>query len=211
MGLDPIPPRFFYFDLGNVLLKFDHRRAARQMAEVSGVPAERIWDVVFAGGLNEKIDAGELTTEEFYEQFCRELGCRPEKDALAYAASDIFELNYSMSAVLGRLAAARKRLGLLSNTCDMHWQYFGTGRYWFVPREFEAIVLSYRVQLMKPDPKIFLYAAELAGVRPEEVFYVDDMPQHVAGARAVGFDAVRYTTTAAFVADLAKRGVWLAY
>ncbi len=211
MGLDPTPPRFFYFDLGNVLLKFDHRRAARQMAEVCGLPVERVWDVVFAGGLNDKIDAGELTTEEFYELFCRELGCRPKLDALAHAASDIFELNYSMSAVLGRLMAARKRLGLLSNTSDLHWQFFGTGRYWFVPGDFEAIVLSYRVKLMKPDPKIFLHAAELAGVRPEEVFYVDDMPQHVAGARSVGIDAVQYTTTEAFVADLAKRGVRLAY
>ena len=132
------------------------------------------------------------------------MNCRPEPDALAYAASDIFELNYSMSAVLGRLIAARQRLGMLSNTCDMHWQYISTGRYWFVPNEFEAIVLSYRVQLMKPDPQIFLHAAELAGVRPEEVFYVDDMPQHVAGARAAGFDAVQYTTTPAFVAELAK-------
>src|SRR5580658_2291398 len=166
MGFDQTPPRFFYFDLGNVLLKFDHRRAARQMAEVSGVPAERIWDVVFAGGLNEKLDAGELTTAEFFEQFCRELKCRPDLDALAYAASDIFELNYSMSAVLGRLVGARKRLGLLSNTCDIHWQYFGTDRYWFAPKAFETIVLSYRVKMMKPDPQIFLHAAELAGVSP---------------------------------------------
>jgi putative hydrolase of the HAD superfamily len=204
-------PRFFYFDLGNVLLKFDHRRAARQMAEVAGVTPQQVWDVVFAGGLNDKLDAGQITTAEFYEYFCRELDCRPNLHALALAASDIFELNYSMSAVLGRLVAARKRIGLLSNTSDVHWQYFGAERYWFLPQVFETLVLSFRLQLMKPDPRIFLQAAEMAGVRPQEVFYVDDMPQHVAGARSVGIDAVQYTTTPTFIADLAKRGVRLTY
>jgi putative hydrolase of the HAD superfamily len=211
MGLASNPPTFIYFDLGNVLLFFDHRRATRQMAEVSGVTAERIWDVVFAGGLNEQLDAGQRTTAEFYEEFCRRLDCRPDPEALALAASDIFELNYSMNAVLGHLAASGKRLGLLSNTCDLHWQYFGTGRYWFVPEVFQTIVLSYRLKMMKPDRRIFLHAAEMAGVRPEEIFYVDDMPQHVAGARAVGIDAVQYTTTAKLVAELAKRGVQIAY
>ena len=84
---------------------------------------------------------------------------------------------------LGSARRRPQRLGLLSNTSDIHWQFFGTGRYWFVPDVFETMVLSYRVKLMKPDRRIFLHAAELAGVRPEEVFYVDDMPQHVAGAR----------------------------
>jgi len=207
-----IQPLFFYFDLGNVLLLFDHWRAARQMAEVAGVPVEQVWDLVFAGGgLNEKLDAGSLTTAEFYDQFCRELSCRPDVQALAYAASDIFELNASMSAVLGRLVAARKRLGLLSNTSDVHWQFFSDDRYWFVPSAFETIVMSYRVKLMKPDPRIFLHAAQQAGVRPEEILYVDDMPQHVAGARSVGIDAVQYTTTPAFVEELANRGVRLTY
>jgi len=205
-------PLFFYFDLGNVLLMFDHWRAARQMAEVADVPVEQVWDLVFAdGGLNEKLDAGSLTTAGFYEQFCRELSCRPDVHVLAHAASNIFELNASMSAVLGRLVAARKRLGLLSNTSDVHWQFFSNDRYWFVPSAFETIVMSYRVKLMKPDPRIFLHAAKQAGVRPEEVFYVDDMPQHVAGARSVGIDAVQYTTTEAFVDELAKRGVRLTY
>ena len=34
------PPAFFYFDLGNVLLDFDHRRAAQHMAAVAQVPPD---------------------------------------------------------------------------------------------------------------------------------------------------------------------------
>lgn len=30
-------PRFFYFDLGNVLLYFDHSLAMRKMAKIAGV------------------------------------------------------------------------------------------------------------------------------------------------------------------------------
>jgi len=118
--------------------------------------------LVFASGLNEKLDSGELTTDEFYEQFCRELGCRPELDALAYAASDIFELNYSMSAVLGRLVAARKRLGLLSKpaTCTGNTSArAGTGS---CPRRSKRIVLELSRKNDEARPEDLLYAAELA-------------------------------------------------
>lgn len=204
-------PRFFYFDLGNVVLWFDHRLAARQIAEVVDAPAERVWDVVFAGGLNAGLDAGTVTSEQFYERLCHEFGCRPERVALELAASKIFELNYSMSAVIGQLLAAGHRLGLLSNTCEVHWDHFADGRYWVVPAAFEQIVLSCRVKQMKPDAAIYRLAAEQAGVLPEEVLYVDDLPANVAGARAAGFDAVQYTTTPAYVAELRKRGVRFNY
>src|SRR5258708_2372878 len=105
-----VPPRFLYFDLGNVLLLFDHRRAARQLAELSGLDEQRVWDLVFAGGWNAQLDAGSLTSREFYELFCEAAGCRPDFDAMALAASSIFEVNYSMLAVLGRLSAAGHRL-----------------------------------------------------------------------------------------------------
>ena len=37
--------RFLYFDLGNVLLTFDQRKAARQMADVAGITPEKVWEI----------------------------------------------------------------------------------------------------------------------------------------------------------------------
>ena len=54
-------------------------------------------------------------------------------------------------------------------------------------------------------------AARQAGVAPEEVFYTDDIPKNVEGARAAGFDAVLFTTAAQYAADLRARGVRFNY
>jgi putative hydrolase of the HAD superfamily len=200
-----------YFDLGNVLVLFDHRIACHNVSKLAGVPAEQVWDLVFAGGLNERLDAGSLSTAEFCELVCGKFGCRPSWDELTLAASDIFQLNYSMNAVLGRLSGAGYRLGLLSNTSDLHWKYLTDDRYWLIPGAFEQVVLSFREKLMKPDPRIYRLAAERAGVEPHEVFYVDDLPANVAGALEAGLDAVQYTTTPALVDALHRRGIRINY
>ena len=45
------PPRFVYFDLGNVLVLFDRPRSIRQMATVSRVAERAVADVVHDSNL----------------------------------------------------------------------------------------------------------------------------------------------------------------
>ena len=59
---------------------------------------------------------------------------------------------------------------------------------------FAVYALSYRIGACKPEAAIFHAAAELAGGRPEEIFFVDDMAETRGRRRAVGFDAVQFTT-----------------
>jgi HAD superfamily hydrolase (TIGR01509 family) len=76
---------------------------------------------------------------------------------------------------------------------------------------FSVYALSFEIRAAKPDKAIFCQAAELAGCQPEEIFYTDDMPGHVAGAKSVGLDAVVYQSTPQIVAELRKRGVEFNY
>ncbi len=204
-------PRFLYFDLGNVLLKFDHHLACRQMGEVSGAPAEKIWQLVFASDLEMRYEAGEIDDREFYEIFCKQTGTRPDFDALLFAGSAIFTPNTSIFPVVAALDAAGYRMGILSNTCPGHWSYCSQGRYGLIQLAFDLYALSYELGACKPDAKIFEGAAKLAGLPPREIFFVDDIPGHVAAARKAGFDAVQYTSTPALVADLRQRGIAFNY
>jgi glucose-1-phosphatase len=206
-----MPPKFLYFDLGNVLLKFDHRQACRQMGIVAGVSPERVWDVVFAGDLELRYEAGEFDDREFHEIFCRQTDSRPDFAALMLAGSEIFSPNTPIFPVVAALHAAGHRMGILSNTCPAHWAYCRDSRYGLLERAFKVHALSYELRACKPSPKIFEGAARLAGLPPAEIFFVDDVAGHVAGARAAGLDAVQYTTTAALVADLRARGVAFNY
>lgn len=204
-------PHFVYFDLGNVLLNFDHALACRQMAAVAGVSAEQIRQVVFDGGLNQRYERGEINDEQFYESFCQQTGTRPDPAELNRAGSDIFQLNVPIMPIVAALDGAGYRLGILSNTSPAHWAWCGTGRYGIISRPFQVHALSFEIGAVKPDPKIFAAAAKLAGVRPEEIFFTDDIAGHVAGARAAGFDAVQYTSAAALAAELRQRGVEFNY
>lgn len=206
-----MPLKILYFDLGNVLLHFSHERMCRQMAQVCDTTAERVWQVLFDDGLELRYEKGEVTSQQFYEQFCRRIDRRPDFDALERAASEIFELNVPLAAVVAQLRAAGYRLGLLSNTNESHIRYFTDGRYGLLPRTFDVLAYSCRLQAIKPEPAIYQAAAELAGVAPEEMFFVDDIPGHVAGAREAGIDAVQYTTTSQLVADLRARGLRFNY
>jgi putative hydrolase of the HAD superfamily len=205
-----MPPTFFYFDMGNVLLHFDHRRAARQMAEVAGTTPERVWEVVFGGDLELRYEAGEVSTREFYDIFSKRTETRADFDRLAYAASAIFEENIPMKRVVALLQGAGYFTGVLSNTNEIHWRYVSDGRYGLFPRSFDAIALSYEIGANKPDERMYQRAAELAGVAPGEILYVDDRPENVDGALRAGFDAVLYVTAAGYVRELFERGVRIA-
>jgi putative hydrolase of the HAD superfamily len=204
-------PQFLYFDLGNVLLMFDHRRGCRQMAELTDTDPQLVWNFAFESGLELEYEAGLVSSQEFYQRFCEATGTRPDFDKLAVAASDIFEVNVPVKAIVGQLLAAGHRLGLLSNTNEMHWRFLSDDRYGMIPAAFEQVVLSYEVKSVKPDPTIFRIAAKKAGLRPNQIFYVDDVAGHVAAAREVGFDAVQYSSPQTLVDDLKSRGIGLNY
>jgi len=201
---------FLYFDLGNVVARFDHLKGCRQMAEVAGISPEQVFAAVFDSELNRRYELGEVTSREFFDEFCRATGTHPDFDAFYEAAGDIFELNSTLIPVLTALEDAGYRLGLLSNTCECHWHRIRQSEYGIFS-VFSAIALSYEIKAMKPDSKIYHVAAELADVKLSDVFFCDDVMAHVIGAREAGFDAVQYTTTPSLVADLRRRGMRFNY
>lgn len=58
-------PRFCYFDLGRVLLDFDHEVAVQQLAELGDVSVDRVREVVFEASLQSDYERGQISTAEF--------------------------------------------------------------------------------------------------------------------------------------------------
>lgn len=202
-------PRFFYFDLGNVLLKFDNAVAYRQIAEVAGISDQRVREIVLGEGLQVDYERGALSTSEFYELFCERSGVRPIQADLLHAASDIFELDAEVARIAQRLRASGRRLGILSNTCEVHWEFCAGGRFPQLEEVFDIATLSFQVRSLKPEPAIYQAASRMAGVHPEEVFFVDDRAENVAGALDAGFDAVQFASASGLISELERRDVRL--
>jgi epoxide hydrolase-like predicted phosphatase len=55
---------------------------------------------------------------------------------------------------------------------------------------FDAVVLSGREGVRKPDPEIYKVAADRIGVHPTACVFVDDIATNVEGARAIGMVGV---------------------
>lgn len=213
---------FVYFDLGNVLLNFDHDLMCRQMADVVQAAggkssAADVKELLFSESAGRKslewrFERGELAADEFYAEFCEGVQAEPNRAALARAASVIFTANWSVRTLLGALLAARQPMGILSNTNSLHWDYVSRGRHdLMIPNVFRAVALSFELRAMKPEPEIFREAAALAHAPPEDLFYVDDIAGHVAAAREAGFQAVQYTTTKQLVTDMRAHGILFNY
>ncbi len=203
-------PEFWYFDLGNVLLFFDHHRGCRQLAQVfqrhgADTDAEAVWQALFASGLEQQYEMGRIGTEELYRRLCRQLGAWPPLEQLAQAASDIFEPNGPVITLARQLAAQGLPTGVLSNTNAVHWDWVAK-RFPELPAVFRHHVLSFRAGAVKPQEAIFEQAIRTAGVPPERIFFVDDTPANVAAARGLGIDAVLYTTAEELAQALRSRG-----
>lgn len=57
---------------------------------------------------------------------------------------------------------------------------------------FDETLLSYEVGIVKPNPAIYETVAMRLGVLPEEAVFIDDRPEFVTGAHAVGMKGIHY-------------------
>jgi putative hydrolase of the HAD superfamily len=66
----------------------------------------------------------------------------------------------------------------------------------------DLIVYSHEVGMSKPDPRIYHLTCDRLGVTPDEALFVDDVPEYVAAAQAIGMRGVRYLDNAQTIADI---------
>jgi FMN phosphatase YigB (HAD superfamily) len=187
-------PDFMYFDLGNVLLFFDHGLAMRSMAKIAGVDPKRIRAIVMESDLQIEYETGLITGETFIERIAAGLGIPLDSREMLQAAADMFIANHQIVPVLEHVKRLGIPIGLLSNTCQAHWEWILEQRYASVVDHFGPIILSFEAKSMKPDPHIYRVAEEQAGCPPEKIFFVDDRHDNVEGARKAGWIAEPFTS-----------------
>jgi len=202
--------KFIYFDLGKVILNFDHAIGFRNLEQLCGVSPKQTNEILFEQGLQEQYETGLIDCTQFYQEFCRQADIAPSKepakDDLLLAISDIFWANRPIIPVLTQLKARGFPMGVLSNTCDAHWQV-AFSQHWILRSFFDPLVLSYEEKSMKPDAKIYKAAIERAGVEPAQIFFTDDRQENIEGAVAAGIDAVLFEGVPGLVAELRNRDV----
>lgn len=177
------------------------------MADVAGVPMETVQAALTATRLEQRLENGQIDWPGFHAEFSRHIGTTPDPGLLADAASDMFSLNVEMLPVIAGLERAGIPIGILSNTCGIHWNHLLAKRYAILPGNVAAAVLSHEVATVKPEPAIYAAAAASVGVPAEQIFFCDDIPAHVAAARACGWDAEVFVSASGLIDALHRRSL----
>jgi putative hydrolase of the HAD superfamily len=72
---------------------------------------------------------------------------------------------------------------------------------------FDVLVWSCQVGVVKPDPAIYSHTLDKLGVRPEEALFIDDKLANIEAARALGMQAIEFSTIERLRADLTAQGL----
>lgn len=175
----------FIFDIGNVLVRFDHMRA---VASLSSLGAD-VSDRSEMEQLVARYERGEVDRAAFLGQLRVILRHNADDESVARAWQEIFEPNHPMWELVEKLHASYP-LYLLSNTNCLHHDYLL--RQYAVFEKFADGVYSYRAGMAKPEREIFELAIRQFGVDPQATIYLDDLAANVEAARGAGLRAFRY-------------------
>jgi glucose-1-phosphatase len=198
--------KFVYFDLGNVLVHFDHEIAVNNVAKLARRDAAIVRQILFTSGLQDRFETGLVTSAQFAQSVVESLECQLHDTSLLDAISAIFKPNDGMLAILEQLKYHRVPMAVLSNTCEPHWQWILRQNWPVMQGWFDHYVLSFEARSMKPDAGIYEVSERRSGRSPEQLFFTDDRADNVAAAQARGWTAHRYTSVELLAEELSA---WL--
>ena len=179
------------FDMGNVLILFDRSLFIHRLG-VNGEDHALLMQEVFCGPEWIGMDWGAYTEASALESICRRLPQRLH----AAAEALVFRWDEPLIPIEGmyELTEELKRSGygvyLLSNASVRqhdYWPRISASRF------FDGTLISADEKVIKPQPEIYLRCLQKFGLQAQECFFIDDMPENVAGAIRCGLSGSVFT------------------
>lgn len=181
----------FIFDLDGVIVSTDkyHYLAWKKMADDEGIYFDEIINDRLRGV--SRMQSLEIILERATKSYTEE-----EKVALATKKNDIYRQSLQALTPEDRLAGVTETLALLrekgyklaigssSKNTPVILEKIGYAGY------FDAVSDGNNITRSKPDPEVFLKAAEFLGLQPQDCYVVEDAEAGVDAAKAGGFTAI---------------------
>lgn len=195
------------FDLGRVLVDFDHVRSAQRIAAFCEKTPRQIYDLFFESGATVAFEAGKITPQDFYLQVKEMLNLKLSYASFEPIWNDIFFLSAKNRSVFGLVnnLRANYKTAMLSNINILHYEYLKKN--FPVFGVFDKVFLSFQLGLIKPDKEIYNLVIRDLAVRPEEIFYTDDRPELVESAESLGIKGCVFTNFDQLISKLKDSGI----
>lgn len=196
--------RAFLFDLGNVLIRFDHRIAAQRIAAATGTDPEVLYRLFFESPLVIAHDEGRISTRRFYEGLKEEIGLKVSYEEFLWSWNDIFTDDPEATKLIKRLLPQYPCF-LISNTNRAHFDY--CRKRFPILNELSGWILSFEVGALKPHPAIYRRALEVLQLPASQILYVDDRQDLIEVGQTLGFQTHPFLNTASLAEELKTRGI----
>jgi putative hydrolase of the HAD superfamily len=180
------------FDFGRVISAQKPPSLFRTYERDLGLAADTINPIMFGSEAWEEAVMGRKTVDEFWQAIGPELGLKTAAQIQAfqrrYHADE--SVNEGVLRLIRRLHG-RYRLAVLSNSPPGLTRWLES---WKIRQLFHVVFCSGDEGMVKPDPRAFARTLERLEAKPEETLFIDDTPEHVDAARALGLCGVVFTT-----------------
>lgn len=199
------PVEAVVFDVGRVLYQWD-LRALFEKVETDPARLERLLDEVVTEEWHFEHDRGRALADMIPER----IEIYPEFEHAIRAYRERFNETIpgpvpGSHDLVERLAVRDVPLFAITNFGAEFWSGFRPHETIF--DRFRDIVVSGVERMAKPDPAIFVLAAERFGHDPAHMLFIDDNPDNIASARSCGWQVHHFTDAATLERDLAGRGL----
>lgn len=179
------------FDLGGVLLDIDYTLTIKAFEKLGIKNFELVFSQFKQSRISDLFETGKISEKEFYQNVTKELSItRAEFDN----AWNAMLLDFPKERFdLLKTIREKYNLYLCSNTNSIHHRaFFDIINQFEEPFEtlFDRVYYSHEVGLRKPNPLIFEHILQENNLKPEETVFLDDSPQHLEGARALGIKTI---------------------
>jgi len=202
------PIEVILFDLGNVILPFNHYQIAEKLSRFvqrkEFQDPQKIFFYLFDSheGVINDFDVGKASPPNFFQSIKKHLDLSVSFEEFIPIWNNIFVEDQEVSQIILSLKGMW-RLGLLSNTDPLHFNYILSK--FPIMRAFDKWILSYEVGFKKPAIEIFQKAIEWALVKPEKILFIDDMKKHVDVAISLGIQGIHFISAEQLKEELHKK------
>ncbi len=179
------------FDFGGVILDIDPELTINAFKAFEG---DKAFSSIEESKVLWKFERGEISREALHKEICAFLGKQISNDEF-YNAWNALLLDYKPERI-ARLQELAKthRLILLSNTNEIHFEYFAkklTDEYQVTFNDlFSKVYLSNKMGLIKPDIKIYKQVVEESGLKPAKTLFIEDTPKNAEAANQIGIETL---------------------
>ena len=192
------------FDIGQVIVRVDPLNMAKAFARRVGKEPEVLLRDIEKDAALRDFQEGRLTPEQWHEHLSRRLGRRLPFQEFYTAWNQALREPLLDEDLFARLRE-RYRLVLLSNTDPIHVDYMDEA-YGFL-EYFPIHLFSHTLGASKPSEVVYRRAIAAAGVAPERILYIDDIPAYVEAGRRAGMQVYRFQSPGALWSEYSVRRI----